>query len=100
MMFTEKAMKAAEEKFSRLLEKAGEKKREEILSRLAQAEKTESADVIAAIREDRAPYVDGRAGMRALELVLAIYLSAAEHRPVRMPLADCATTDFEGRFGR
>ena len=25
MMFTEKAMKAAEEKFSRLLEKAGEK---------------------------------------------------------------------------
>ena len=44
MMFTEKAMKAAEEKFSRLLEKAGEKKREEILSRLAQAEKTESAD--------------------------------------------------------
>ena len=26
MMFTEKAMKAAEEKFSRLLEKAGEKR--------------------------------------------------------------------------
>lgn len=50
MMFTEKAMKAAEEKFSRLLEKAGEKKREEILSRLAQAEKAESADVIAAIK--------------------------------------------------
>ena len=50
MMFTEKAMKAAEEKFSRLLEKAGEKKREEILSRLAQAEKTESANVIAAIK--------------------------------------------------
>ena len=58
------------------------------------------ADVIAAIREDRAPYVDGRAGMRALELVLAIYRSAAEHRPVRLPLTDCATTDFEGRFGR
>ena len=38
MMFTEKAMKAAEEKFSRLLEKAGEKKREELVSRLAQAE--------------------------------------------------------------
>ena len=42
------------------------------------------ADVIAAIREDRAPYVDGRAGMRALELVLAIYRSAAEHRPVQL----------------
>lgn len=58
------------------------------------------ADMIDAIRTDRTPYVDGYAGMRALELVLAIYLSAAEHRPVRLPLADCATTDFEGRFGR
>lgn len=58
------------------------------------------ADVIDAIRNDRAPYVDGRAGMRALEMVLAIYKSAAEHRPVQLPLQDCATTDFEGRFGR
>ena len=58
------------------------------------------ADVIDAIRNDRAPYVDGYAGMRALELVLAIYKSAAEHRPVQLPLADCATTDFEGRFDR
>lgn len=57
-------------------------------------------DMIAAVREDRAPYVDGRAGMRALEMVLAIYLSAAEYRPVALPLSDCATTDFEGRFGR
>ena len=58
------------------------------------------ADVIDAIRHNRAPYVDGRAGMRALELVLAIYQSAAEGRPVRLPLGDCATTDFAGRFGR
>ena len=58
------------------------------------------ADMIAAIRENRAPYVDGRAGMRALELVLAIYLSAARHEPVKLPLEDCATMDFEGRFGR
>jgi len=58
------------------------------------------ADVIDAIRNDRAPYVDGHAGLRALELVLAIYLSAAEGRPVRLPLEDCASTDFEGRFGR
>ena len=56
--------------------------------------------MIAAIRENRAPYVDGRAGMRALELVLAIYLSAARHEPVKLPLEDCATMDFEGRFGR
>ena len=57
-------------------------------------------DMIEAIRDDRPPYVDGEAGLRALELVLAIYKSAAEHRPVRLPLQDCATTDFEGRFGR
>ena len=58
------------------------------------------ADVADAIRNDRAPYVDGHAGLRALEMVLAIYKSAAEHRPVQLPLTDCATTDFEGRFGR
>ena len=58
------------------------------------------ADVIAAIREDRAPYVDGEAGLRALETVLAIYKSAAEHRPVQLPLEDCSTMDFVGRFDR
>ena len=58
------------------------------------------ADVIDAVVNDRAPYVDGYAGMRALELILAIYKSAAEHRPVQLPLQDCASTDFEGRFGR
>ena len=58
------------------------------------------ADVIDAVRTNRAPYVDGHAGLRALEMVLAIYKSAAEHRPVQLPLEHCATTDFEGRFGR
>lgn len=58
------------------------------------------ADVINAIQTGRDPYVNGYAGMRALELVLAIYKSAAEHRPVKLPLENCATTDFEGRFGR
>ncbi|MBE5815594.1 MAG: Gfo/Idh/MocA family oxidoreductase [Clostridiales bacterium] len=58
------------------------------------------ADVIAAINEDRAPYVDGEAGLRALELVLAIYKSAAEHRPVQLPLKSCSTMDFVGRFDR
>ena len=56
-------------------------------------------DVIAAVRENRAPRCDARAGRRALELVLAIYLSAAEHRPVALPLFSCASTDFTGRFG-
>lgn len=55
-------------------------------------------DVIAAIRENRAPLVDARAGRRALELVLAVYLSAAEHRPVQLPLDRCASADFAGRF--
>ena len=58
------------------------------------------ADVADAILTDRAPYVDGRAGLRALELVLAIYRSAAEGRPVKLPLDACATTDFTGRFGQ
>ena len=58
------------------------------------------ADVIDAVRTNRAPYVDGHAGLRALELVLAIYKSAAEHRPVQLPLEHCSTTNFEGRFGR
>ena len=56
------------------------------------------ADVIDAIRNRRAPYVDGRAGKRALELILAIYQSAAEHRPVKLPLEACSTMDFVGRF--
>lgn len=56
------------------------------------------ADVIRAIQEDRKPYVDGEAGKRALELVLAIYKSAAEGGIVKFPLHDCATVDFKGRF--
>ena len=56
------------------------------------------ADVIDAIENGRAPLVDAEAGKRALELVLAIYKSAAEHRPVKLPLENCSTMDFVGRF--
>ncbi len=56
------------------------------------------ADVIDAIRHDRDPYVTARDGKRALELVLAIYRSAAEDRPVKFPLEQCSTMDFTGRF--
>ena len=56
------------------------------------------ADMIDAIENDRQPYVSGEDGRRALELVLAIYKSAAEGRPVKLPLEDCGTTDFIGRF--
>lgn len=58
------------------------------------------ADVINAIEHDRQPYVTAMDGKRALELVLAIYKSAAEGHSVKLPLAECATTDFMGRFGR
>ena len=58
------------------------------------------ADVIEAITEGRAPLVDAEAGKRALELVLAIYKSAAEHRPVKLPLENCSTMDFAGRFDK
>lgn len=56
------------------------------------------ADVIDAIENDREPYVNGEAGKRALELVLAIYKSAAEGKAVKLPLEDCSTMDFKGRF--
>lgn len=57
------------------------------------------ADMIDAIRNNREPYVDGEAGKRALELVLAIYKSAAVGAPVKLPLGDVSTMDFKGRFG-
>jgi len=56
------------------------------------------ADVIDAINNDRAPYVTAEDGRRALELVLAIYKSAAEGVSVKLPLTKCSTIDFKGRF--
>lgn len=56
------------------------------------------ADVIDAVLTDRNPYVDAEAGRRALELVLAIYKSAASGSVVKLPLNECATTDFSGRI--
>lgn len=35
---------------------------------------------------------------KALELILAIYKSASEHRVIELPLNNCKTTDFIGRF--
>lgn len=56
------------------------------------------ADMMDAIARGRAPYVDARAGRDALELVLAVYQSAAAGKPVKLPLGDVASTDFMGRF--
>lgn len=55
-------------------------------------------NVINAIEGKEELLVDGEAGKRALELVLAIYKSAAEGRPVKLPLEECSTMDFVGRF--
>lgn len=56
------------------------------------------ADVVNAIENGRRPYVDAKAGRNALEMVLAIYLSAQTGQPVSLPLINCACTDFEGMF--
>lgn len=57
------------------------------------------ADVIDAIEHNREPYVNAEAGKRALELVLAIYKSAATGEIVKLPMKECSTLDFKGRFG-
>lgn len=56
------------------------------------------ADVIDAIGNDRDPYVDAVAGRNAVEMILAIYQSAATGMPVKLPLKDTASVDFKGRF--
>lgn len=58
------------------------------------------ADVIDAVRNDRKPYIDAVAGKNAVEMILAIYQSAATGLPVKLPLKDVASTDFTGRFGK
>jgi len=52
------------------------------------------ADMIEAIELDRRPYVDAAAGRNALEMVLAIYRSAAAGKPVKLPLGNVACLDF------
>ena len=56
------------------------------------------ADVVDAIQNDRAPYVDAVAGRNALEMVLAIYKSQKTGEPVTLPLSDFASTDMAGEF--
>ena len=56
------------------------------------------ADMVDAIQKDRKPYIDEYAGRDAVELVLAIYKSQKEGRPIKMPLTDFAATDMIGEF--
>ena len=58
------------------------------------------ADMMDAIEHDRKPYVDAVAGRNALEMILAIYQSAATGKPVKLPLEHTASTDFTGRFDK
>ncbi|CAM5183380.1 putative dehydrogenase OS=Ureibacillus acetophenoni OX=614649 GN=SAMN05877842_104126 PE=4 SV=1 [Ureibacillus acetophenoni] len=58
------------------------------------------ADVIDAILNNREPYVTAEDGRKALELVLAIYLSAKEKKAVQLPLQNVSTLDFIGLFNK
>lgn len=56
------------------------------------------ADVINAVQKNREPYVNALDGKRALELVLAIYKSSFEKRNIKLPLEECSTLDYKGKF--
>ena len=56
------------------------------------------ADVIDAVKNDRAPYVDAHAGRNALEMVLAIYKSQKTGATVKLPLEGFASVDMKGEF--
>ncbi len=55
-------------------------------------------DVIDSIKNDRYPYVDAKAGKEALELVLAIYKSQKESKPVQLPLEKFSSINMIGEF--
>lgn len=52
------------------------------------------ADMIDAIQKNRPPYIDGEAGKKALELILAIYKSAKTGKKVLLPLKKGNTLEF------
>lgn len=58
------------------------------------------ADMVDAIENDRAPYVDAVAGRNALEIVLAIYKSQKTGMPVKLPLRGFGSIDMVGEFGK
>ena len=56
------------------------------------------ADMIHAIEHDHDPLVTAEDGKKAMAMILAIYKSAAEGKPVQFPLEACNSLDFTGRF--
>lgn len=55
-------------------------------------------DTIEAIEHHRPPCVSAEEGRKAIELILAIYQSAATGKPVDLPLQSGSTMDYAGRF--
>ena len=53
------------------------------------------ADFVDAIKKDREPFVSGSKGKKALEIILAIYKSMKEKRPVDLPI-DFGTKEMKG----
>lgn len=51
------------------------------------------------IIEGRKPYVDGKEGKKAVEVVLAIYKSTKENKPIKFPF-EFSTEDMKEFFGR
>lgn len=56
------------------------------------------ADMMLAIQEDRAPYVDACAGRRAVEMILGIYKSQKTGKVIEFPLKDFASVDMKNTF--
>lgn len=52
-------------------------------------------DFLDSIEYNRSPVADGMQGLKSLELNLAIYRSALDHKPVDFPLRNFGTTDMK-----
>ena len=57
-------------------------------------------DMEDAIVNNRKPYIGAEEGRKALELVLAVYKSSFEGKPVKLPLKKCSTLDFVGEYDK
>jgi predicted dehydrogenase len=44
-------------------------------------------DVMAAIRENRQPAIDGHEGRRSVEIILGVYKAAENRKAIKLPLA-------------
>ncbi len=56
-------------------------------------------DFMESVMNDRAPYVDGKGGRDAMEMVMASYASAALGKPVQLPMEPASPVYKEGVLG-